>query len=208
MSPGTQSLTDSIRAATAADLAEMARIHAGSGVPGLLSDLGEAFLRDVYYRGLLISPVGQARVIEIGGRVVGLVTYSSDSSRLFGQIFRRRIFATVLALARAGLRRPRVLLDFIQSVLTVERSSAGSDIAAEIVSLEIAPDFQGLGLGFILLKDAVTALRDAGVTRIKARILANHSAVERLYLPLGFHEEAPFRLHGRDWRLMVFTDAN
>ena len=41
-----------IRPATRADLAAMARIHAGAGTPGLLTDLGVPFLRDVYYRGL------------------------------------------------------------------------------------------------------------------------------------------------------------
>ena len=40
-----------IRQATTADLASMAHIHATSGTPGLLSDLGEEFLRDVFYAG-------------------------------------------------------------------------------------------------------------------------------------------------------------
>jgi len=197
-----------IRAATPADLGAMAHIHATSGTPGLLSDLGEAFLRDVYYAGLLSSPAGKALVIEIGGKVAGFVTYSADSGKLFGEIFRRRIGTTLLALTRASLRKPRVTFDFAQTVFTVERSGEGSDIPAEAVSLEIAPAFQGLGLGFLLLQRAVTDLRAAGATRIKARILAANQAVERLHPPLGFHRAATFRLHGRDWVLMVLDDAS
>jgi GNAT superfamily N-acetyltransferase len=186
----------------------MAHIHATSGTPGLLSDLGEAFLRDVYYAGLLASPVGQARVIEIGGNVAGFTTYSLDSRRLFSEIFHRRIPSTLLAIARASLRRPRVALDFAQTVLTVDKTGEGSDIAAEAVSLEVAPAFQGLGLGFILLQAGVNELRAAGATRIKARILAENVAVERLHPPLGFRRGATFRLHGRDWVLMVLDDAS
>lgn len=197
-----------IRAATTADLAAMAHIHATSGTPGLLSDLGEAFLRDVYYAGLLASPSGEAQVIEIGGKIAGFATYSPDSRRLFGDIFRRRIATTLLALARASLRKPRVSLDFAQTVLTVDKKGEGSDIAAEAVSLEVDPAYQGLGLGFLLLQSAVTELRAAGATRIKARILADNVAVERLHPPLGFHRGATFRLHGRDWVLMVLDDAN
>ncbi len=200
--------SQAIRAATIADLGAMAHIHATSGTPGLLSDLGEAFLRDVFYAGLLASPVGKALVMEIGGNVVGFVTYSPDSTRLFREIFRCRIGSTLLALARASLRKPRVSVDFAQTVFTVDKTGEGSGIPAESVSLEIAPAFQGFGLGFLLLQLAVSELRAAGATRIKARILADNVAVERLYPPLGFRRGATFRLHGRDWMLMVLDDAD
>ena len=186
----------------------MAHIHATSGTPGLLSDLGEAFLRDVYYTGLLASPLGKAVVIEIGGRLAGFGTYSTDSGRLFGEIFRPRFRQTLLAVARATLRKPRVAIDFAQTVLTVDRTGEGSDIRAETVSLEVAPEFQGLGLGFPLLQAGVTDLQAMGATRIKARILTSNSPVERLHPPLGFHRASTFRLHGREWVLMVLDDAN
>lgn len=204
----TERFGKAIRPATLADVGAMARIHATSGTPGLLSDLGEAFLRDVYYAGLLASPVGKALVIEIGGQVAGFSTYSPDSGRLFGEIFRPRIPSTLIALVKATLRKPRVPLDFAQTVLTVDRTGEGSDIRAEAVTLEIAPEFQGLGLGFPLLQAAVTDLRADGATRIKARMLASNRPVERLYPPLGFHRASAFRLHGRDWVLMVLDDAN
>ncbi len=204
--PG-QRLGEAIRSATAADLRAMAHIHATSGTPGLLSDLGEPFLRDVYYRGLVDSPAGEGLVLELDGKVVGLVTYSLESDRLFGDIFRHRRAKTLVALARASARKPRVSADFIQSVAAIKGSDAGADIPAEVVSLEVAPAFQGLGLGFILLERAVSELRAAGARRVKARILANHRAVERLYLHLGFRRGEPFRLHGRDWVLMVLGDA-
>jgi GNAT superfamily N-acetyltransferase len=197
-----------IRAATTADLGAMAHIHATSGTPGLLADLGETFLRDVYYGGLLASPLGKALVIEIGGKVAGFATYSLDSSRLFSEIFRRRPGRTLLALGRASVRKPRVLVDFAQTVLSVRKVGDGWDIPAEAVSLEIAPAFQGFGLGFVLLQSAVNDLRAAGATRIKARILAENHAVERLHPPLGFRRGASFRLHGRDWILMIYGDEN
>ena len=197
-----------IRQATTADLASMAHIHATSGTPGLLSDLGEEFLRDVFYAGILRSPLGKAVVIEVGGAVAGFQTYSVDSDRLFSDIFRRRKTATVLALARASLRKPRVALDFAATVLAVRRSGEGSDIKAETVSLEVAPAYQGFGLGFLLLQAGVNELRRAGATRIKARILVENTAVERLHPPLGFRQGGRFRLHGRDWVLMVLDDAD
>jgi GNAT superfamily N-acetyltransferase len=192
-----------IRPATPADLGAMARIHATSGTPGLLADLGEGFLRDIYYRGLLASPLGRALVVEAGGRVGGFVSYSVDSARLYRDIFRRRRVATLVAVARASLRRPRVALHFLQTILTVDRKDGGADYPAETVSLEVDPAFQGLGIGFVLFQAAITELRALGATRIKSRILADNRAVERLHPPLGFREKVRFRLHGRDWILLV-----
>ena len=84
----------------------------------------------------------------------------------------------------------------------------GSEIPAEAVSLEIAPAYQGFGLGFLLLQAAVEALRAGGARRIKARILVENRAVERLHPPLGFRRGTEFRLHGRNWVLMILDDAD
>src|SRR5436190_10987779 len=192
-----------IRDATSADLAAMARIHARSGTPGLLTDLGESFLRDTYYAGLLASPLGRASVIEVDGNVAGFVTYSSDSGRLFGEIFRPRLGSALIALARASARRPRVLIDFFETVRSVDRPETGSAIPAETVSLEVDPAFQGLGLGFLLFQTAVTKLQAAGSNRIKSRILSCNRAVERLHPPLGFVKASDFHLHRRSWSLWV-----
>lgn len=197
-------MADAVRPASHDDLSAMARIHATSGTPGLLADLGERFLRDVYYRGLLDSPDGSSSVIPVAGDVVAFVTWSRNSDRLFSDIFRRRLFRASWLVLVAGIRKPRVLRDFAQSVLTVRRSTVGSDIDAEIVSLEVAPAYQGLGLGLTLLDRATGDLVASGVPAIKARLLDGHTAVSRLYDRLGFMREAPFRLHGRDWILVTW----
>jgi GNAT superfamily N-acetyltransferase len=205
---GARHFGQAIRAATSADLGAMAHIHATSGTPGLLTDLGEPFLRDVYYAGILASPLGRAIVIDIAGEVAGFATFSLESDKLFSEIFRRRIRATLSALTKASFRKPRIAFDFAQTVFTVRGGGEGSDIAAEVVSLEVDPKFQGLGLGFVLLQAEVKELRAAGATRIKARILVENKAVERLHPPLGFRRGKEFRLHGREWVLLILDDAN
>jgi GNAT superfamily N-acetyltransferase len=204
----TRHFGDAIRPATTADLAAMARIHVTSGTPGLLTDLGESFLRDVFYARLIDSRFGRASVVEVKGAIAGFVTYSPDSAALFRDIFRPRLLSTLTALARAAVRKPRVVIDFAETVLKSDDSGGGSAIAAESVSLEVAPAYQGLGLGFLLLQAAVTGLRAAGATRVKARILSCNREVERLYPPLGFRTGPTFRLHGRDWVLMILDGGS
>jgi ribosomal protein S18 acetylase RimI-like enzyme len=196
-------IEDLIRPATRSDLEAMAAIHVGSGTPGLLTELGARFLARTYYRKLLEHPKGRAFAIDIGGSLAGFVTFSDDSEDLYSTIFRGSLPQTVAALTTSALRHPRVVRDFLETVVKVRPPSSDAEPRAEIVSLEVARPFQGLGLGFFLLEHAVEALVNFGVTGVKARILADHAAVVRLYRRLGFSEAQTFSLHGRAWILMV-----
>lgn len=198
----------SIRLATLDDLPAMARIHATSGTPGLLTDLGEPFLREVYYRGLLGSPLGRAFVLTSDGAPAGFVTVATDSNRLFNTIFRRNLLRSMGAIAQASLRRPRVILSFLESAFAVASLKEAADVQAEIVSLEVGVPYQHRGFGYGLLTTAVQDLRaDPAVRSIKARILADHREVERLYAALGFHTAATFRMQGRRWKLLVLDSS-
>ncbi len=193
-----------IRRATLDDLPAMARIHAASGTPGLLADLGEPFLRDLYYRGILSSPLGRAFVLTSDGAVVGFVTAATDSTRLFSAIFRRNLPRSVGAVARASCRHPRVARSFLETVLVVARKKEAANVPAEIVSLEVSVPYQHRGFGYALLATAVQDLRaDPAARSIKARILADHREVERLYEALGFRPAATFRMQGRRWKLLL-----
>ena len=177
----------------------MAQLHVRSGTPGLLTDLGESFLKDVYYRGLLESSLGHGLGIDVGEELAGFVTYSEHSEQLFDEIARRRPVHLVLAVLRAALRRPRLVQDVVESRRIVGAPGLGREVTGEVVSLEVAARYQGLGLGFFLLEAAVLAINGP----VKARILHGHTEVGRLYERLGFQERASFRMHRRDWVLLA-----
>jgi GNAT superfamily N-acetyltransferase len=180
----------------------MATIHRTSGTPGLLSDLGQRFLERVYYAGLLEDVESGADVLELEHSVIGFVSYSRDSASMFRSVILRRARLSAICIARAAARKPRVLRDLLETILATSRNSLARDVKSEIVSLEIASGHQGLGLGFTLLKRAVDLLVDEG-RPIKARILTDNSAVERLYQALQFRSVGAFRLHGRAWTMLV-----
>jgi GNAT superfamily N-acetyltransferase/acyl carrier protein len=199
----------SLRPATPADLTAMARIHVHSGTPGLLTDLGEEFLR-AYYGRLVASPFGRATVLEISGEVAGFVTTSVQSTRLYRQVLGgRHAIGTAFAVAMASLRHPRIARSFLETVRSVQAVEPGGPIDAEVVSLEVDPRHQGLGLGYVLLATAVAGLREDDRDRpIKTRILADQSEIERLYMELGFKTVFEFRMHGRSWKLMALQGPN
>jgi GNAT superfamily N-acetyltransferase len=195
--------TDRIRLAGADDLAAIAAIHHGSGTPGLLSDLGLAFLERVYYRGILDSPIAETYVIELGDAPAGVVSLTTDADGLFTQVFRRRLPLAARLAIGATARRPRLLGDLLETVLDVRRNPLGSGINAEIISLQVARRYQGLGLGLFLLQRATDRLMQRGAVPFKSRMLASNTAVTHLYAFLGFNMAGSYPLHGRTWEMWV-----
>jgi GNAT superfamily N-acetyltransferase len=195
---------ESIRPCRSEDLPAIAAIHADSGTPGLLSDLGREFLERVYYRGILDSPLAETYVLDLEHKPAGFVTLSIDSDRLFVQVMIRRWPLAMSLIAKVGLRHPHVLLNLAETVLSVRRHRLDEGVLAEVVSLEVDRRYQGIGLGLFLLERALDRLREQGCDAIKSRTLALNPSVERLYLNSGFQNGGSFRLHGRDWHMLIW----
>ena len=124
--PVPEGLAHRLRPALPSDVPEMAHIHAHSGTPGLLTDLGAGFLR-AYYRRLISSRLGRATVLDISGEVAGFVTASPDSTRLFEQIFGgRHVAGTALAVALASIRHPRTARSVLETVRSVRGTGSGT----------------------------------------------------------------------------------
>lgn len=196
-------IASAIRPLERRDLPAMATIHAGSGTPGLLTDLGKLFLERVYYAGLLDDPHSGGAAIEIRNELAGFVTYSRDSSRLFRSIVFRRPVAFTTNIIRSGLRRPHLFWNVFESVAHIQGDRLASRVSAEIVSLEVSPAFQKLGLGYFLIERAITELRAEHPVPVKVRIFPEHRAVAQLYEHFGFREAGTFKLHGRKWAMLV-----
>jgi GNAT superfamily N-acetyltransferase len=182
----------------------MAHIHATSGTPGLLTDLGEPFLRDVYYRSIVRARLGRAQVLALDGAVVAFVSASPAAGSLFRSIFARHPIKLVSALVRGSVRNPRLILSFAEAALAVSHEPESRGVDAEIISLEVQPRMQHLGLGYVLLSSIIADLRrDDPATPIKVRILAGHREVERLYDALDFTTIRTFQMQGRPWKLLL-----
>jgi len=193
-----------IRPITGSDLKALAEVHIGSGTPGFLSDLGISFLENIYYAVLIDDPYSGGAAIDIGNEVAGFVTYSTDSSKLFRSIFLKKPIPFIMSIIKSMLKRPRILLDFLGVVFHVQADRLATGVDAEVVSLEVRPPYQGLGLGYFLIERAVSELRTKKQGQpIKVRIFSDHVAVARLYESLNFHEVGKFRLNGRNWSMMV-----
>jgi ribosomal protein S18 acetylase RimI-like enzyme len=79
--------------------------------------------------------------------------------------------------------------------------------SSEIVSVYVAPEARGLGIGAALIEDALARLARAGIAVAKLSVAEESEAARRLYERLGFEtygrEPAGYRWQGRDWTLLL-----
>ncbi len=90
---------------------------------------------------------------------------------------------------------------------TFRGQTAKTRHTAELVSVYVAPEARGLGLGAALIEDALARLARAGIAIAKLSVAEESGPARRLYERLGFEtygrEPAGYRWRGRDWTLLL-----
>jgi ribosomal protein S18 acetylase RimI-like enzyme len=103
-----------------------------------------------------------------------------------------------------GAERDGVLLGICG---TYQGQTAKTRHTAEIVSVYVAPEARGAGVGAALVTEALARLARAGIAVAKLSVAEESGAARRLYERLGFEtygrEPAGYRWRGRDWTLLL-----
>jgi ribosomal protein S18 acetylase RimI-like enzyme len=90
---------------------------------------------------------------------------------------------------------------------TYQGQTAKTRHTAEIVSVYVAPEARGLGIGAALVTEALARLAGAGIAVAKLSVAEESVAARRLYERCGFEtygrEPAGYRWQGRDWTLLL-----
>lgn len=179
-------MTPALRTGTTADALAVARLHAERIGEGFLVTLGPRFLTRLYRR-IALSPHGVLIVAESGERVAGFIGAATSTRRLYGEFLRRDALAAGVAAAPAVLHNPR-------RVWETFRYGTGADgglPAAEILSIAVASDAGGRGIGGALVAEAQEQLAELGTHEARVVTAIGNDAA------LAMYERAGFRRHTR-----------
>lgn len=184
-------MTATIRPARPDDPAAAARLHAERIGEGFLVTLGPRFLTRLYRR-VARSPGGVLLLAVDGERVVGFVAATTSTRRLYAEFLRHDAVPAGLAAAPAILRSPR-------RVWETWRYGSGDDHGdlpeAEVLSIAVAHDAAGRGVGAALLAAALAALGDRGVPSAQVVTAVGNDAAIALYERGGFRRHARTEVH-------------
>ena len=181
--------------------AAAARLHIAGQPDTFLTSLGPALLTTIY-SALPQSTAGFGFAALSDGpapQVVGFVSATTSTGRLFLELGTRHLPAFVPALLRRFAQQPRLLLHCVQTVLypLLHTSANTSTAAAELLSIMVEPTWRSQGVGTQLVEQLVAACRARQIPALDVTVAVANQAAQRFYVRHGFVEHGTFQLYGR-----------
>ncbi|MCZ7535489.1 MAG: GNAT family N-acetyltransferase [Acidimicrobiia bacterium] len=178
------------RLANPTDAARLAALHATRISEGFLPTLGPRFLTRLYRR-LILDPDSFAIVADEGGDVVGFAAAASDIGALYRSFLLRDGVVASIGAAPALLRSWRRVIE------TLRYPEGSADLPdAEILSVAVDATAGGRGVGTKVVTEALSRLRDSGVSSAKVVVGADNETALAMYRRCGFENAARIEVHG------------
>jgi glycosyltransferase involved in cell wall biosynthesis/ribosomal protein S18 acetylase RimI-like enzyme len=182
-----------LRRARAEDATSLARLHRESLPGSFLPTLGDRFLRRMY-RALADDRGAVALVAEQDGDVLGFATGVVSGRGFSWRFYRRHAIPALPTLL------PRLVhTDVSRRVLESARHAARPDRPTlpdpELVSIAVAAEARGRGIGRSLAGEVVSGLEDLGASEVKVVVGADNAPGNDLYARMGFRYRTRIALH-------------
>jgi ribosomal protein S18 acetylase RimI-like enzyme len=172
------------------DAAAIAGLHADRIGEGFLVTLGPRFLRRLYRR-IALSPSAVLVVADSGERIVGFVAAATSTRRLYGEFLARDALPAGLAAAPSVVRAPRRVWETLRY-----GNERDDDLPpAEILSIAVAADAGGQGIGGRLLSAAQQELTQLGAPHARVVTAVGNEAAIAMYERAGFQRRSRTEVH-------------
>jgi ribosomal protein S18 acetylase RimI-like enzyme len=181
-----------VRAATRAEVARIAAMHAERITEGFLPTLGVGFLERLYAR-VVRSPQSFAIVAVEHGEVVGFVAGTEHLGRLYRTFIVRDGVRATFAVGPRLLRSLRRIWETLRYPAVAEHHSLPS---AEILAVATDASCGGRGIGRALVQAALVEFDRRSVGAVKVVAAVHNGAAESLYRGAGFDEHHDLSVHG------------
>jgi ribosomal protein S18 acetylase RimI-like enzyme len=175
------------RRLTTLDIPEVTEIHIKAFRDFFLSQLGEKFL-NLYYRSFLEDPTGFGTgIFSDDKKLLGFSVVTTRSKGFNKNLFFSNLYLFFIAGIRLAFTSPSALIRLMKNM--TKRANINSDDGdyAELFSIGVDPDKQGLGIGKMLLEDTEQLAIEEGCSRITLTTdFFNNEKVINFYINMGY----------------------
>ena len=173
-------------------VAEVARLHTTGIGEGFLSSLGEKFLCCLY-GAVVESEMSFGFVAVDQGNVLGFISCAESTGALYKAILKRYLHRLLWACLPAMLK-PRNIKHALETLFYPMRTEADLP-TAELLSIVVAKEARGLGLGRRLVEACSDEFRRRGIVSFKAMVFEKFLS-NSFYQRVGFKSVGKYCQHG------------
>ena len=174
--------------------ADVAKLHIEGISTGLISSLGTDFVTALY-EAIVQSKSSFGFVAQENERAVGFVAFNTNLNKLYKSVILKKgiRFAFLLAGKMFSLRRIKKVLETLFYPSRIKKMNLPS---AELLSIVVAPESRGKGLGGQLLQKGLAECAKTGIEKVKVLVGADNKPANKLYLKCGFELVGQIDSHG------------
>ncbi len=168
------------------DVNAVVKVHLSSFQGFFLTFLGHQFLGELY-AGIIADSTGIAYVYREEARVLGFVAGTSQPAGFYSRLLHQRWWRFALASLMPVLKKPLIILRLSQAFRKPQDVSNQPDTGT-LMSVAVAPETQGHGLGQALVKAFRVEAQQRGCRYVNLTTDAlDNEAVNAFYQHRGFH---------------------
>jgi GNAT superfamily N-acetyltransferase len=180
-----------IRSMRLEDLNAVVDVHLNTFQNFFLSLLGQAFLKELY-TGIVASPSGMAFVFEKESYIYGFIAGTDSPEGFYKRLLRQRWWRFGLASVLPVLRNPKIIPRLLGAFSRGEQNDIHEDCAL-LMSIAVDPEFQGQGIGKLLIDAFLNEAKNRGVSQVNLTTdKVYNDAVNAFYKRVGFRLNSSF----------------
>jgi len=176
------------------DCLDAAKLHIVGIRTGFISSLGIEFVTALY-EAIAQSKDSFGFVAEQNGEVLGFIAFTGNLNKLYKSVILKKGLRLALLLASKMLSFQRIRKT-VETLFYPSRIKKMSLPSAELLSIVVAPESQGKGLGGQLLQKGLAEGAKRGIEKVKVLVGADNKPANKLYLKCGFELVGQIDSHG------------
>ncbi len=163
---------------------QIAKLHIEGISTGFISSLGIDFVTALY-EAIAESKDSFGFVAKENDRVLGFVAFTTNLNKLYKSVILKKgwRFALLLAGKMFSLKRIKKVFETLFYPSRIKKMNLPS---AELLSIVVADESQGKGLGLQLLQKGLAGCAKRGIDKVKVLVGADNKPANELYQKCGF----------------------
>jgi ribosomal protein S18 acetylase RimI-like enzyme len=195
----TSTSNDCVRASKDSDIANVVDVHLASFQNFFLTFLGRQFLEQLY-REIAREP-GHVFLVAMGSEneVIGFVAGVPDLALFFRRLARKKWLTFGLASIPAAILHPSIVPRLLRALNSSSTASSAS-CPATLMSLAVAPEAKGKGVGKCLVERFTREMAQQGIRSYCLTTDRDHNeATNSFYRKLGFAKTREYQTQEGRW---------